>query len=146
MLLSRKRKKKKKTTSNTGNGTRSLDLLRSHPMFVGTEKNLTIYVSQKLRKQKPEISQLGRCTFLSVQGAFLPFCSVLRVDKSPLLYCILQIVFPFSTAPEICSHDFCFLLEKDKTIFPDRRKNCIPFSMIWLWVSSLCGNVLRNNN
>lgn len=76
----KKKEKEKKPTNYTGNGTRSLDLLRSNPMFVGTEKNLTIYVSKKLRKQKPEISQLGRCTFLSVQGAFLPFCSVLRVD------------------------------------------------------------------
>lgn len=41
---------------------------------------------------------------------------------------------------------FLSLGKGDKNYFPDRRKNCIIFSMIRLRVSSLCSNVPRNNN
>lgn len=34
------------------------DLLRSDPVFVGTEKNLTIYVGQTLSRERAEISKL----------------------------------------------------------------------------------------
>lgn len=130
--------------NNAGNGTRSLDFLRSNPTFVQTEKNLTICINQKLRKPKPRDLSTGKMYVFISSGRFFStfFHSQGDSNYSSFLYCILQIILCFSTAPEIC-FPICFPLENEKLFFPVRKNAFLSPKHDCCF---LCGNVLRNNN
>lgn len=113
-------------------------------MFVWTEKNFTISVSPKLWKQKPKDLSTGKMYMFISLGRFFPSFFILRVDSnySLVLYCILQIILCFSTAPEIC-FPICFPLENEKLFFPVRKNAFLSAKHDHCF---LCGNILRNNN
>lgn len=101
-------------------------------MFVETEENLTIYVSQKLREQKPEISHLEDAHFYQFREHFFHLVqfSGLTVTSLPSSAAFFKLSSPFPLLLKSVLMIFAFSWKKTKTIFPDRRKKGIPFSMI----------------
>lgn len=97
------------------------DLLKSDPMFMGTEENLTIYAGQSQSKERAEISA-------SEAHFFWP-----GITSSLLVTSQGSEISPLALLSLCCwnlSEDFCFLLGKESgIIFPHRRENSILLCM-----------------